>query len=316
QDYLSSNRFSSGPDGQLTSKNVQYPFGSDFSDAGTKSAQTSYKFTGQEQDASLYYYGARYYDPNTVRFISVDPIADASVSPYAYAANNPLRYIDPTGMAVEDNLNLEFSSVVVDDTYVNTDIETEEIDFLYITSRDHLQEQQDYFKNTDMTADDALKMLLESSSEQRGWVFSGKMPGVGLDDVVFNYDNFKIKTAVVDNPGDFEKTMAMLSYVSPKFLIADTHMFSKGMVFKPDTSVVSSDAYHVTVGNLGNLENIPSVRNAVFLKGCEAGACGDSSIAQTVANTFGVRTWADNKKTRSPDTWKRARYNPIPFDPK
>ncbi|MFC2143604.1 RHS repeat-associated core domain-containing protein [Candidatus Aenigmatarchaeota archaeon] len=110
QDYLSSNRFSSGPDGQLTSKNVQYPYGSDLSDRGTKEAQTSYKFTGQEKDASLYYYSARYYDPGTARFISVDPLASVSSSPYSYAANNPIRYIDPTGMKEKPIAALFYSS--------------------------------------------------------------------------------------------------------------------------------------------------------------------------------------------------------------
>ncbi|MFC2143290.1 RHS repeat-associated core domain-containing protein [Candidatus Aenigmatarchaeota archaeon] len=105
QDYLSSNRFSTDVDGELTSKNVQYPYGSDFSDAGTKEADTSYKFTGQEQDDDLYYYGARYYDPNTARFISIDPIFRPATSPYAYAANNPIKFVDPTGKNWEINHN-------------------------------------------------------------------------------------------------------------------------------------------------------------------------------------------------------------------
>ncbi|MFC2143480.1 RHS repeat-associated core domain-containing protein [Candidatus Aenigmatarchaeota archaeon] len=104
QDHLSSNRFSTGPDGQLTSENVQYPYGSSFAEAGTKQADTNYKFTGQEQDKSLYYYGARYYDPIVARFISVDPIFSPTVSPYAYVANNPLKYVDPSGM-VEELIN-------------------------------------------------------------------------------------------------------------------------------------------------------------------------------------------------------------------
>ncbi|MFC2143260.1 RHS repeat-associated core domain-containing protein [Candidatus Aenigmatarchaeota archaeon] len=105
QDHLSSNRFSTNTEGELTSKSVQYPYGSDFSDAGTKEADTSYKFTGQEQDSDLYYYGARYYEPTTARFISADPVFNPSVSPYAYAANNPLRYTDPTGEYVVDKLS-------------------------------------------------------------------------------------------------------------------------------------------------------------------------------------------------------------------
>ena len=57
------------------------------------------KFTGKEYDADvkLYYYAARYYDPYTARFNSRDPAKDG-INWYAYVANNPLKFIDPTGL--------------------------------------------------------------------------------------------------------------------------------------------------------------------------------------------------------------------------
>ena len=46
-----------------------------------------------------YDYGSRGYYPAIGRFTSVDPLAEKyySISPYAYCAGNPVRYIDPTG---------------------------------------------------------------------------------------------------------------------------------------------------------------------------------------------------------------------------
>lgn len=66
-------------------------------------------YTGKEKDVStgLYYYGARYYDPDTGRFLTRDTMKGSGESPqtlnkYIYCLNNPLRYIDPTGNQPED----------------------------------------------------------------------------------------------------------------------------------------------------------------------------------------------------------------------
>lgn len=61
-------------------------------------------FTSRRQDVEtgLVYMGARYYDPVAGRFISTDPIAFDERNPhsfnrYAYANNNPYRFVDPDG---------------------------------------------------------------------------------------------------------------------------------------------------------------------------------------------------------------------------
>jgi RHS repeat-associated protein len=65
-------------------------------------------FTGHshDEDSGLTYAGARHYDPMIGRFMSVDPIAPDAADPftfnrYAYGNNNPYRYLDPNGEAVE-----------------------------------------------------------------------------------------------------------------------------------------------------------------------------------------------------------------------
>jgi RHS repeat-associated protein len=49
------------------------------------------------------YYRARYYDPNTGRFISEDSARfSESTNFYPYVGNNPLTYIDPFGQGIVD----------------------------------------------------------------------------------------------------------------------------------------------------------------------------------------------------------------------
>jgi RHS repeat-associated protein len=59
---------------------------------------TPFGYTGQYTEPSgLIYLRARYYDPATAQFISVDPMLDQTRSWYAYAGADPLDAVDPTG---------------------------------------------------------------------------------------------------------------------------------------------------------------------------------------------------------------------------
>lgn len=51
----------------------------------------------------MYYYGARYYDPKTSIWLSVDPLTEQfpNWNPYNYTMQNPINLTDPTGMAPE-----------------------------------------------------------------------------------------------------------------------------------------------------------------------------------------------------------------------
>ncbi len=49
-----------------------------------------------DEETGLIYLRARYYDPSIGRFISEDPIQDGT-NWYAYCANNPVMFVDPSG---------------------------------------------------------------------------------------------------------------------------------------------------------------------------------------------------------------------------
>jgi len=128
QDHLSGTSLVSDSTGaQVGTTMKYYPFG------GTRSGSvpTDLQFTGQRLDATgLYYYNARYYDPEIGRFISADTFVQQStdfntvagvltvnmlpsgvypknggqaasnpqaLNRYTYTLNNPVRYTDPNG---------------------------------------------------------------------------------------------------------------------------------------------------------------------------------------------------------------------------
>jgi len=106
-DHLGSNRVVANASGTAIQKTHYYPFGTAYSES-TGQEKQPYKYNGKELDLrhglNLYDYSARYMESTTGRFTSVDPLAEKyySWSPYAYCFNNPLRFIDPTGMAPDD----------------------------------------------------------------------------------------------------------------------------------------------------------------------------------------------------------------------
>lgn len=64
----------------------------------------------EDLDLNLYDFHARQYDPSIGRTTTLDPMSHMfySISPYGWAGNNPMRYLDPTGMVIEDGSRKEW----------------------------------------------------------------------------------------------------------------------------------------------------------------------------------------------------------------
>ncbi|WNY24065.1 hypothetical protein MmiHf6_13900 [Methanimicrococcus hongohii] len=98
-DHLGSTNVMIDSEGELVERTLYYPFGSH-----REGGEEKYSFTGKEFDSEigLYYYGARYYNPETFVFTQADSIIPDLYNPqalnrYSYCYNNPLIYEDPDG---------------------------------------------------------------------------------------------------------------------------------------------------------------------------------------------------------------------------
>jgi RHS repeat-associated protein len=89
--------------GNVISYEEYTPYGStsyQVVDQNIKAAAKRYRYTGKERDeeSGLYYHRARFFAPWVGRWTACDPIApEGRLSVYAYAADNPIHFVDPDG---------------------------------------------------------------------------------------------------------------------------------------------------------------------------------------------------------------------------
>lgn len=113
-DHLGSSSIMTDELGNVVEESVYYPYGMNRGRAGDFEAE--YGFTGKELDdeSEFHYFGARYYDSMVGRFVSVDQlyaeirdtkkVSLETRNLYCYAENNPLRFIDPDGLGIKEDV--------------------------------------------------------------------------------------------------------------------------------------------------------------------------------------------------------------------
>jgi len=100
-DHLGSSSYITNLDGEV-SQHIEYvPFGEVFIEERNNTWNTPYLFNAKEfdEETGMYYYGARYMDPQNSMWLGVDPLTEKypNLTGYCYTNNNPVKYIDPTG---------------------------------------------------------------------------------------------------------------------------------------------------------------------------------------------------------------------------
>ena len=110
RDHLGNNRLVISDTGDIEQTNEYYPYGGPWGNASTFQGLQPFKYNGKELDRvhglDWYDYGARRYDPAFVQFTQMDPLCEQypHLSPYAYCAGNPVRYVDPDGRKIDLSL--------------------------------------------------------------------------------------------------------------------------------------------------------------------------------------------------------------------
>ncbi|HEX5749058.1 MAG TPA: SpvB/TcaC N-terminal domain-containing protein [Archangium sp.] len=112
-DHIGSTSYVTDTEGELYEHMQYFPSGEPWVDQRSNTERLPHLFSGKEldQETGLYYFGARYYDPRVGLWASTDPAATGyidgeglggvynpfNLATYTYAANNPLKFVDPDG---------------------------------------------------------------------------------------------------------------------------------------------------------------------------------------------------------------------------
>jgi RHS repeat-associated protein len=221
--------------GQVLEENHYYPFGLTISESTNNSSLPvqPYKLTTKELekafDLNMYDFGARQYDMQIGRWTSIDPMAEQMRrhSPYNYAFNNPVRFIDPDGMSPKVKINgpesakaySELEASVQNELKLSRDATTGEVTYTQIDPKAKLssntQQLADAINNNtiEVNVDATNSKTLSSGALFVGGAFGGntvtEIPFVAISEamstlsgvsICINNVNF-VSTNQIVNPG-------------------------------------------------------------------------------------------------------------------
>ncbi len=220
-----------------------------------------YLTTHHERDieTGLDYRGARYYDSDVARFLSLDPMAAnyVSWSSYNYVLGNPLHYIDPTGKSANPIYNTDGELLGTDDKGLQGDaLVLNENDFTQGMSHSDAvnknlgleslnnQNARDNYKTTQNSLPgrpdyDGVVTL----SEAIGWYNSGSGKPLFVDAGKMNFKSSDVSVEDFGNNNNLSVNF---------FSVFDNHKDNSNIKWRPSSDYTLANVY----GTLGlKLEN-------------------------------------------------------------
>lgn len=169
-DHLGSANWITDMDGHAVQYIHYAPYGELIANQAPYGYDERYKFTGKERDeeSGYDYFGARYYISLLGHWMSVDPLADKypGISPYAYAAWNPIKFIDPDGKEKHNMMNPNAEDI--NECYLFEGavdfIDFKEDSHIYFISHGSTDAMYPYGCEKPMNAEDFVSYLSENSN--------------------------------------------------------------------------------------------------------------------------------------------------------
>jgi len=219
-DHLGSTSAMTDNEGKVVEEQINLPFGELIS-GGEK-----YGFTGKELDGTgLMYSGARYHSPELGRFMTPDAARDG-MNWYSYAANNPLKFVDPTGnRIIRPGLSLCGGEWVVETSAeskrVTVKYSHKKKDYGYTFGKDP---ETNEFSSTDLSDREVTIPDKESLKVryQGRWFWARYLSLFKIDD--------KIILSVARRVYKFERKEALIFPTNEDGAIGKTAYYSYGMV--------------------------------------------------------------------------------------
>lgn len=202
------------PASEILEENNYYPFGlkhkgyNEIVNSNRSEVAEKYKFGGKELNdelgLDLYDFGARNYDAGIGRWLNMDPLAEdfESWTSYHYVHNNPINFIDPTGMIAEGWFKNTQGEIKYDEKINNqSDLKKHNIEGTFIANSFFGEDQNGQIFNFQSNGE---------ISYQRGTTASMYKAG-GYDG-----DFISIESTVLGKRSDESLDMAQTLVLSPK----------------------------------------------------------------------------------------------------